>query len=66
MQLSHLIRQVRGVDFVPLPAELELKLTFSAGVASATTVAASATKLIRFLSGPYAMSVIKGAGRQPE
>lgn len=52
VQLSHLIRQVRGVDLVPLPAELELRVTFSVGVAAGTTEPASAAALIRFLSDP--------------
>jgi molybdate transport system substrate-binding protein len=65
VQLSHLIRQVHGVELVSLPAEFEFKVTFSAGVAAATKDPASATKLIRFLSGPDAVSVIEAAGMRP-
>ena len=64
VQLSHLIRQVRSVDLVALPVELELKVTFAAGIASANRDAA-AMALIRFLGGPKAVPVIEGAGMQP-
>jgi len=65
VQLSYLLRQVRGVDLVPSPAEFELKVTFSAGVSSAAKDEAAAGRLVRFLSGASTVPVIKSIGMQP-
>jgi hypothetical protein len=65
VQLSHLIRPVRGVARVPLPAEFALTVTFSAGVSASATKPAAAGKLIRFLSGPCAARDIEAADMRP-
>ncbi|HLI51813.1 MAG TPA: substrate-binding domain-containing protein [Thermomicrobiaceae bacterium] len=64
VQLSHLIRQVQDVQLVPLPAGLELEVTFAAGIASAAADPVAAASFIRFLTEPAAVSVIKAAGME--
>jgi len=66
VQLSHLIRPVRGVALVPLPAEFALTVTFSAGASPSATKPAAAASLIRFLSGPNAAPVIEAAGMRSD
>ena len=66
VQLSHEIRSVPGVEFVPLPPEFQRSVVFAAGVASGSAEAQAAGKeLIAFLSGPVTAPVIVARGMGP-
>ena len=55
-----------GVDLVgPLPPEVQSYVTFAAGVSSHSKAPDAARQLIKFLTGPRAMSVIKAQGMEP-
>lgn len=55
-----------GVDLVgPLPPEIQSYVTFTAGVSSHSTSPDAAGQLIRFLTGPRAIAVIKAQGMEP-
>ena len=56
-----------GVELVgPLPAELQNYLVFTAGVCANSKATDAARALIKFLSGPTAIPVIKSHGMEPE
>ena len=67
VQLSHEIRSVAGVDFVPLPLEFQRSVVFAAGIAAVAPaeVQAAAKELIAFLSGPATAPVIVAHGMEP-
>ena len=55
-----------GVDLVgPLPAELQTYISFVAGVGAAAKEADAARALIKFLTAPAAVPVIKAKGMEP-
>ena len=66
VQLSHEIRSVAGVDFVPLPLEFQRSVVFAAGIAvvAPAEVQAAAKELIAFLSGPVAAPMIVAHGME--
>ena len=56
----------RGVDVVgPLPAEIQSYVFFAAGVSTNAVVPDIARDLIKFLTGPTAISVIRSKGMEP-
>jgi molybdate transport system substrate-binding protein len=57
---------VEGIDVVgPLPAELQAKLAFSAGIPISAKQPEAAKALIHFFASPAAAPVIKAKGLQP-
>jgi molybdate transport system substrate-binding protein len=65
MVASH-IYDVAGVDPVgPIPAELQTKIGFAAGLSSSTKEPEAAKALIRFLSAPAAAATLKAKGVEP-
>ena len=55
-----------GVELVgPLPAELQSYVVFVAGVSAASKAPEAARDLIKFLTGPIAIPVIKSQGMEP-
>ena len=55
-----------GVNLVgPLPPEVQSYVTFAAGVSSHSKAPDAARQLIKFLTGPRAMAVIKAQGMEP-
>lgn len=60
VQLGNEILEVPGVEFVPLPAAFRTNdFVFAAGIANSTKEPDGAKALVRFLSGPVALKVIK-------
>ena len=55
-----------GVELVgPLPSELQSYITFTAGVSTSSTVPGAAKDLLRFLTGPSAVRVMRVQGMEP-
>lgn len=55
-----------GVELVgPLPPEIQSHVLFTAGVSSNSKVPDAARELIKFLTGPIAIPVIKSQGMEP-
>ncbi len=55
-----------GMDLVgPLPAELQIYISFAAGVGTAAKELDAARALIKFLTAPAAVPVIKAKGMEP-
>lgn len=55
-----------GVELVgPLPPEIQLYTVFTAGVSANSKAPAAARDLIKFLTGPTAIPVIKSQGMEP-
>jgi molybdate transport system substrate-binding protein len=67
VQLSHQIRAVAGVEFVPLPLEFQRSVVFAAGIPAGVSAEAraGANELIAFLSGPAAAPMIVARGMEP-
>jgi molybdate transport system substrate-binding protein len=64
-QISEIL-PVAGATLVgPLPAEIQNFTIYTAGVGSAAKDAAGARGLVKFLSGPHALPIIKAKGMQP-
>jgi molybdate transport system substrate-binding protein len=64
-QISEIL-PVAGVTLVgPLPAEIQNFTVYSAGVSAAAKDSATARALIKFLSGPHALPIIKAKGMEP-
>jgi molybdate transport system substrate-binding protein len=63
-QVSELM-SVPGVDVMPLPAEIQHVIVFSAGVAPEPAAPQAVDALIRFLTSPAAAPVIKAKGLAP-
>jgi molybdate transport system substrate-binding protein len=64
-QISEILA-VRGAVLVgPLPAEIQNFTVYSAGVATAAKHGGAASALVKFLSGPHALSIIKSKGMEP-
>ena len=63
---SNELLSVRGVEFVgPFPPELQRYNVFTAGVATAAEQPQAASALIKFLTSPAAVAVIKAKGMEP-
>ena len=55
-----------GVELVgPLPPEIQSYITFTGGVSTSSRQPGAAKELIRFLTGPAALPVIKAQGMEP-
>jgi molybdate transport system substrate-binding protein len=64
-QISEIL-PVAGATLVgPLPAEIQNFTVYAAGVGSAAKDAAAARALVKFLSGPHAVPIIKSKGMEP-
>jgi molybdate transport system substrate-binding protein len=64
-QISEIL-PVAGVTMVgPLPAEIQNYTVYAAGVATAAKDGGVATALVKFLSGPHALAIIKAKGMEP-
>ena len=64
-QISEIL-PVKGAVLVgPLPAAIQNFTVYSAGIASAAKDGAAARGLVKFLSGPHALSIIKSKGMEP-
>jgi molybdate transport system substrate-binding protein len=64
-QISEIL-PVKGVVLVgPLPAEIQNFTVYSAGVATAAKDGATASGLVKFLTGPHAAPIIKAKGMEP-
>jgi molybdate transport system substrate-binding protein len=63
-QMSELMA-VSGVEAVPLPAEIQHVIVFSAGVPAAPKAGAAADELIRYLKSPIVTPVFRAKGLDP-
>ena len=64
-QISEIL-PVKGATLVgPLPAEIQNFTVYSAGLGAAAKDQAAAVGLIKFLSGPHALPIIKAKGMAP-
>lgn len=55
-----------GVELAgPLPADIQTYTTFAGGIAASTKNAEAAAALLKFLTAPAALSVIKAKGMEP-
>ena len=55
-----------GVELVgPLPPEIQSYVAFVAGVSANSKERDAATQLIKFLTGPMAIAVIRAQGMEP-
>jgi molybdate transport system substrate-binding protein len=64
-QISEIL-PVKGATLVgPLPAEIQNYTVYSAGVGAAAKDRTAAGDLIKFLSGPHALPIIKAKGMEP-
>lgn len=60
------ILTTRGVELVgPLPPEVQSYVVFAAGVSTDSRAPAAAKELIKFLTGPRAIAVMRSQGMQP-
>jgi molybdate transport system substrate-binding protein len=64
-QISEIL-PVAGVKLVgPLPAQIQNYTTYAVGVGASAKDGAAARGLVKFLSGPHALPIIKAKGMQP-
>jgi len=64
-QISEIL-PVKGAVLVgPLPVEIQNFTVYAAGVGTAAQDAATAKALVKFLSGPHALPIIKDKGMEP-
>jgi molybdate transport system substrate-binding protein len=64
-QISEIL-PVKGVTLVgPLPPEIQNFTVYSVGLGTGASDAAAAAALIKFLSGPHAVPIIKSKGMEP-
>jgi molybdate transport system substrate-binding protein len=64
-QVSELVN-VAGIDYLgPLPAEVQLVTVFSCGVHAGAKQPAAARALVKFLTAPAAVPVIRKCGMEP-
>ena len=63
-QMSELMA-VPGVEAIPLPAEIQHIIVFSAGLTSAPKAGAAADELIRFITSPAAVPAFRARGLDP-
>jgi molybdate transport system substrate-binding protein len=64
-QISEILPVVGTTLVGPLPAEIQNFTVYAAGVGSAAADGATARALVKFLSGPHALPIIKAKGMQP-
>jgi molybdate transport system substrate-binding protein len=64
-QISEILAVKGAVLVGPLPAAIQNFTVYSAGVSSASADQAGATALVKFLSGPHALPIIKAKGMEP-
>lgn len=62
IQLAHEIRPIRGIEFIPLPAEFQRTFVFSAGLGSKARDLNASKAVLQFLSGPEATAVVQAKG----
>ena len=65
VQLSSEIREVPGVQFVPLPPELRASITFSGAAATDAKKPVTAKAFLVFLTAPASASAIRAKGFEP-
>ncbi len=63
--LAHEIRAMPGVQFVPMPPQFRISVTFSGAVGTSATDSAAAKSLIHFLARPAVAPVIRSMGYEP-
>jgi len=63
--LAHEIRAMPGVQFVPMPPQFRISVTFSVAAVTITTNSAAAKSLIHFLARPAVAPVIRSMGYEP-
>jgi molybdate transport system substrate-binding protein len=64
-QISEILAVKGAVLVGPLPAAIQNFTVYSAGVSSAAADRAAAAALVKFLSGPHALPIIKSKGMEP-
>jgi molybdate transport system substrate-binding protein len=64
-QISEILAVKGAVLVGPLPAAIQNFTVYSAGVSSAAGDPAATSALVKFLSGPRALPIIKAKGMQP-
>jgi molybdate transport system substrate-binding protein len=64
-QISEILAVKGAVLVGPLPAEIQNFTVYSAGVGTAAKDGALATGLVKFLTGPHALPIIKAKGMEP-
>lgn len=64
-QISEILAVKGAVLVGPLPASIQNLTVYSAGVSSAAGDGAAASALVKFLSGPHAVPIIKAKGMEP-
>jgi molybdate transport system substrate-binding protein len=65
VQLANEILAVPGVQFVPMPPQFRISVTFSGAVGTSATDSAAAKSLIHFLARPAVAPVIRSMGYEP-
>ena len=65
VQLANEILAVPGVQFIPLPPQFRISVTFSGAVGTSTTDSAAAKSLIHFLARPAVAPIIRSMGYEP-
>ena len=65
VQLSSEIREVPGVQFVPMPPDFRASVTFSAATAAAAKEPTTAKAFLEFLTSPGVASAIRSKGFEP-
>jgi molybdate transport system substrate-binding protein len=65
VQLSSEIREVPGVQFVPMPPEFRASVTFSGAAATDAKEPATAKAFLEFLTDPSAAPAIRSKGFEP-
>jgi molybdate transport system substrate-binding protein len=64
-QISEILAIKDAVLVGPLPAEIQNFTVYAAGVGTAAKDGALATALVKFLTGPHALPIIKAKGMEP-
>jgi molybdate transport system substrate-binding protein len=64
-QISEILAVKGAVLVGPLPAEIQNFTIYAAGVGAAAKDGATARALVKFLSGPHALPIIKAKGMEP-
>jgi molybdate transport system substrate-binding protein len=64
-QISEILAVKGAVLVGPLPAAIQNYTVYSAGVGAAASDPAAASGLVKFLSGPHALAIIKSKGMEP-
>ena len=65
VQLSSEIREVPGVQFVPMPPDFRARVTFSAAAAVTAKEPATAKAFLDFVTAPRAVPAIRSKGFEP-